>query len=99
MKKDKNMFPIFVMVMAGFILSTIVSIWSLRSLARDNTKEINTLLTYRVYDTISSSLSIPITVSQAMCADSFLADALTTEDEKSEEQAIEEMSRYLNTLK
>jgi len=63
--RDYSMITIFAAVTVSFIFAIIVSIYSLATLARENTKEIDTMLTYRIYDTISSSLNEPIVVSSA----------------------------------
>ena len=97
--RDRGMFPVFAAVSISFLLAIVVSIYSLAKLARENTKELDTMLTYRIYDFISSSLNEPITVSATMACDDFLADFLKREDELSEEEAVSIMQRYLKGLK
>ncbi len=97
--RDRGMFPVFAAVFISFLLAIVVSIYSLTMLARENTKEIDTMLTYRIYDFISSSLNEPITVSQTMACDKFLSDFLMREDELSEEEAVRIMQSYLNSMK
>lgn len=46
---DKGMAPIFAAVSLSFLLAIIVSIYSLAMLARENTKEIDSMLAYRIY--------------------------------------------------
>ena len=97
--RDRSMLPIFAAVSISFLLAIVVSIYSLTMLARENTKEIDTMLTYRIYDSISSSLNEPITVAQTMACDDFLADFLKNEDGMERDEAVAVMQRYLNSLK
>ena len=62
--RDKNVIFIFSVVFVSFLLAIIVSIVSLVMLARENTKEIDTMLSYRIYDQISSNLNEPIIVAR-----------------------------------
>ena len=97
--RDGNMFSIFAAVSISFVLAIIVSIWSLASLARENTKEIDTMLTYRIYDSISSSLNEPIIVAKTMACNDFLSEFLKNEDSMSEAEAVAVMQDYLNSVK
>jgi len=96
---DRSMLPILSAVSIGFVLAIIVSIYSLAKLARENTKELDTMLTYRIYDSISSSLNEPIIVSETMACDEFLSDFLKNEDSMSEDEAIAAMQNYLSGIK
>ena len=96
---DKGMAPIFAAVSLSFLLAIIVSIYSLAMLARENTKEIDSMLAYRIYDSISSSLREPIIVSETMACDKFLSDFLVKEDKMDEQEAVETMQRYLESVK
>ena len=62
--RDKNVIFIFSVVFVSFLLAIIVSIVSLVMLARENTKEIDTMLSYRIYDQISSNLNEPLIVAR-----------------------------------
>ena len=73
----------FAIVILSFVLSTFVSLWSLRIMAQRNLQELSKALASRIYDTISGELMEPITVSRAMAHDSLLASALKNEDETS----------------
>ena len=95
MKRSRSMFPIFIAIISGFVLFTIVSIWSLRNLARENTKEINTMLTYRIYDEISGSLDEPVIVSKSMAGNKLVLDFLQNEDSYTEDEAVAYMQEYL----
>ena len=97
--RDRSMFPIFAAITVSFLLAIIVSIYSLAKLARENTKEIDKMLAYRIYDTISSSLNEPIVVAKTMSCDDFLADFLKNEDGMSEDEAVGIMQGYLGSLK
>ena len=96
---DRSMLPILSAVSIAFALAIVVSIYSLAKLARENTKELDTMLTYRIYDSISSSLNEPIIVSETMACDDFLSDFLRNEGSMSEEEAIAVMERYLSGIK
>ncbi len=97
--KDRSMLPILSAVSCAFALAIIVSIYSLAKLARENTKEIDTMLTYRIYDSIASSLNEPIIVAQTMACDDFLSDFLQDEKNLDEDEAIEIMQSYLSGIK
>lgn len=97
--RDGNMFSIFAAVSISFVLAIIVSIGSLTSLARENTKELDTMLTYRIYDSISSSLNEPIIVAKTMACNDFLSEFIKNEDSMSEQEAISVMQEYLSSVK
>ncbi|HAG69688.1 MAG TPA: hypothetical protein DCL38_06920, partial [Lachnospiraceae bacterium] len=97
--KDKSVIFIFSVVSASFLLAIIVSIVSLVMLARENTKEIDTMLSYRIYDRISGSLNEPIIVARTMACDDFLDTFLEQEASMSEEESIRIMQKYLRDLK
>ncbi len=98
-EQDKSVIPIFAVVSVSFLLAIIVSIISLAMLARENTKEIDTMLSYRIYDQISGSLNEPIIVARTMACDDFLDTFLEGEASMSEEEAVSVMQRYLRDLK
>lgn len=89
----------FAIVIISFVLSTVVSLWSLGQMARDNTEELSKVLAARIYDTISSELSEPIIVSQTMAHDSFLIRTLREEDAYSEEEIAQIMGEYLSGIR
>ncbi len=98
-RKDRSMFPVISAVSFGFIIAICISILSLTMLARENTKEVDTMLTYRIYDYISSSINEPIIVAQTMSCDDFLAGFLLNEDSMDEEEAINVMQDYLSGVR
>ena len=98
-EKDKSVIFIFTVVSVSFLLAIIVSIVSLVMLARENTKEIDTMLSYRIYDQISSNLNEPIVVARTMACDAFLDNFIKEESTMSEEEAIQIMQQYLSRLK
>ena len=98
-QRERNMFPIFAAVFISFLLAIAVSITSLAMLARENTKELDTMLTYRIYDTISSNLNEPIIVAKTMACDEFLSDFLKDEETLSEDDAVAIMKKYLSGVK
>ena len=93
------MFPILAVICVSFFLAIVVSIYSLAKLARENTKEIDTMLSYRIYDSISSSLNEPIIVARTMACNDFLVEFLQNEKYMSEERAINTMRAYLSSVK
>ena len=56
----------FAIVILCFLLSTFVSLWSLRIMARQNLQELSKTLAARIYDTIGGELSEPVTVARTM---------------------------------
>lgn len=97
--KDKSVLFIFSVISLSFLFAIIVSIVSLIMLARENTKEIDTMLSYRIYDQISGSLNEPIVVARTMACDDFLDTFLEKESSMSEEEAVGIMQKYLMDLK
>ena len=69
----------FAIVILSFVLSTIMSLLSLRIMAERNMQELSKTLASRIYDSISSELSEPVTVSRAMAHDTFLIETLKNE--------------------
>lgn len=98
-KEGRRIILMFGFIILSFILASVVSVYSLASLARENTKEIDTMLTYRIYDSISSSLNEPIMVSKTMACDDLLAGFLEDEDDLDEVEAIRMMQSYLAGIK
>lgn len=97
--KSKRFVVVFIVVLVSMLLFTSVSVFSLTNMARENTKEINTMLAYRIYDMISSKLSEPMTVSKTMSCDNFVIEMLKNEDNYSEDEMIEIFRKYLNKIK
>lgn len=89
----------FAIVILSFVLSTFVSLWSLRIMAQRNMQEVSKALASRIYDTISGELMEPITVSRAMANDSLLAAALKNEAAAGNEQTERVLSEYLSRQK
>ena len=94
-----NTFKIVIVVLASFLLSTCVSLWSMTTLSRDHIRDINTMIAARINIAIDKSMREPITVARTMSNDSFLKDALKSEGEKSKKEAVGEMKKYLSALK
>ena len=86
-------------VILSFVLSTFVSLWSLRLMAKRNMQELSKSLASLIYDSISVELSEPIIVSRAMANDTFLIDALKNEASNGMEQTAEALSGYLTGQK
>lgn len=97
--KDQGMLPVFIAISVSFILAIGVSINSLTMLARENTKELDTMLTYRIYDSISSSLNEPINVSKTMACNGFIIDFLEKEKDMDPKESEAIMRKYLSGIK
>ena len=89
----------FAIVIVSFFLSTFVSLWSLRLMAERNMQELGKTLAARIYDSISSELSEPISVSRAMANDVFLIGALGNEADAGTEATGQSIAEYLAALK
>ena len=98
-RKDGSIKLVLSVISVSFILAILVSILSLTLLARENTKEVDTMLTYRVYDVISGNLNEPIIVAQTMSCNDFLIDFLENEDSLTEEEAVSIMQSYLSGVR
>ena len=89
----------FAIVILSFVLSTVVSLWSLRLMAERNMQELSKTLASRIYDSISSELSEPITVSRAMANDTFLIDVLQQEASAGSAVTERKIAEYLSGQK
>ena len=96
---SKDSFPILCVVLASFFLCAAVSMWSLHNLARDNAKEVSSMVAARVYDILSSNTSEPVTVARTMAAEKALMDALEQEASKSEAENVTYFQEYLSRLR
>ena len=97
--KDRGILTVFAAIFFCFILVIGVSINSVATLARENTKEMDTMLTYRVYDSIASTLNEPIIVSKTMACNGFILDFLQKEKDIDEKEAVATMKKYLSGVK
>lgn len=86
-------------VILSFVLSTFVSLWSLRLMAKRNMQELSKSLASLIYDSISSELSEPIIVSRSMANDTLLIDALKNEASNGMVQTAETLAGYLSAQK
>ena len=89
----------FAIVILSFVLSTFVSIWSLRLMADQNRRDLARALAFRIYDSIKSELSEPLTVSRSMARDPFLIKALKEEDPSCGASSEQALARYLTAQK
>lgn len=89
----------FAIVILSFFLSTFVSLWSLRIMAKQNLEAMGETITGRIYDAISGELSEPITVARTMANDRFLIDALKRESRFSEGKAEQLIAGYLSGIR
>lgn len=88
-----------IIVVVSFVLSTFVSLWSLRLMTEQNLQELSKTLAAHIYDSISGELSETITISRTMANDCFLIEALKNEAEAGEKETSLKMARYLTRLK
>ena len=89
----------FLIVFVCFLLSTFVSLGSLRLMADQNMQELSKALAARIYDTISSDLSEPIIAARTMAHDRFLHELLENEANLDVGEVIEQMSSYLSDIR
>ena len=89
----------FAIVILSFVLSTFVSLWSLRMMAHRNMQELSKTLAARIYDSISSELSEPVTVSRVMAHDPFLIAALENESAAGTDATAGVLADYLTAQK
>ena len=89
----------FATVVLCFLLSTFVSLWSLRVMAKQNTQALSKTLAADIYDTISAELSEPVLVSRTMAGDFFLIKALEQEQDYGEEEASRLLTAYLSSIR
>ena len=89
----------FVIVLVSFLLSTFVSLWSLAVMSQRNTRELSRMMAARIYESISSELSEPVTVSLTMARDSFLIRALKEEQNVSLDESAAVIQEYLANIK
>ena len=89
----------FAIVILCFLISTVLSLWSLRLMAERNMQELSKTLASRIYDSISSELSEPVTVSRSMAHDTLLINALSHEPDAGEKKTEEVLARYLSAQK
>ena len=99
MDKNKITKLALVLIFVSFMLSTFISLWSLGVMARNNHRELSRTLASRIYDTIIGELSEPIVVAKTMANDRFLIDALQSEEELTEQEAVQMMIEYLLSVK
>ena len=89
----------FVILLVSFLLSTIISLASLHSMAVNNQREMNKVLAAQIYDTISIELGEPMIVSKTMANDYFLIDMLKNENRLSDESLNKNIQSYLLGIK
>ena len=89
----------FAIVILSFVISTVVSLWSLRLMAERNMQELSKTLASRIYDAISSELSEPVTVSRSMAHDTLLIDVLEKEASAGAAATEKLLSDYLSGMK
>ena len=60
----------FVLVFISFILSTVISMYSLHRMSVENQRDVNILMAARIHDTITSQMTKPIMVAKTMANES-----------------------------
>lgn len=99
MKATKMTGLTIILIVVSFLMTTVISVRSLRTVINDNAEDMTTILSARIYDAINSELSEPIMVARTMSNDSFLKQQLRLEDSVSEEEMLSRMEEYLYTIK
>jgi len=89
----------FGIVIICFVLSTVVSLLSLRVMAERNMQELSKSLASGIYDTLSGELMEPITVSRAMANDALLIRALKNEESAGTAETAAALAEYLSAQK
>ena len=88
----------FALVIVSFLLSTLVSLFSLHLMNERNVREMNRVLTTQVYDYIMGELSGPIMSARTMASNSFLVDTLQNEEQTDDDQFETAMVKYLSSI-
>ena len=89
----------FVLVIVCFLMSTLISLFTIGMVAKRNVEELNKTLAARIYDTISSELSEPTIVARTMASDHFVIEFLANEHSYDQKEAAQVMSEYLSEIK
>ena len=85
----------FATVFICFLLSTFVSLWSLRMMAKQNTQALSKTIAAGIYDAISAELSEPVMVARTMANDQFLIEILQREQGYGDGEANRILKKYL----
>ncbi|MBR0408680.1 MAG: GGDEF domain-containing protein [Clostridia bacterium] len=98
---DKNRITklAFVIVVVCFVLSTFVSLWSLRGMARHNMQDLSKVLAAGIYDSIGGELAEPIVAARAMASDTLFIELLRNEARYDEEEIVKKIGEYLSGIK
>ena len=97
MERDRITALAFAIVIISFVLSTVVSLFSLREMALKNMEKLGMELADRIYDTISIELGEPTVVSQTMAHNSFLINLLK-DDSLPGDEIASSMQDYLHGI-
>ncbi|MEG1657355.1 MAG: GGDEF domain-containing protein, partial [Christensenellaceae bacterium] len=88
---------ICLIIIAGFIITSVISYRSNAGIYEKNVESVSTLASDGVYNEISSIFSQPVNVSVAMANDSLLKTFVADEnDHLTDEHYVQEMRTYLN---
>ncbi|MBP3722329.1 MAG: hypothetical protein J6I62_03635, partial [Selenomonadaceae bacterium] len=98
MKKNPFL-PVYIVVVAIFVLSAGISVYSIGQEGQKNDRRVNTLLAARVYDVISNNLSRAIVMSNSMSNNSFLIEDLKNEDKYAPNEFGANVKKYLANVK
>lgn len=99
MKKRKMVVTTVLFVIICFLITTLISAFSLNKAVNQNDAAMAKLLASTIYDSINNELSKPITVSRTMANDRFLIESLKQESAMSEQNMEQIMADYLTDLK
>ena len=89
----------FVLVFISFILSTVISMYSLHRMSVENQRDVNILMAARIHDTITSQMTKPIMVAKTMANDKFILDFLEYQEDGDLTGNVAVLQGYLSRLR
>ena len=97
MKQKRLLLFTTLLIVISFVLTTTVSVMSLRTVIRGNKEELSKVLASQIYDTINNRLTEPIVAAQTMSLDYFLTEPMKAFDFPNKEQENDVVS-YLKNI-
>ncbi|MDO4460686.1 MAG: diguanylate cyclase [Clostridia bacterium] len=86
----------FILVLVSIVISTVVSMYSMKAMGMENRKELNLVLASGIHDTINSALTEPIMAAKTMASGQALVSFL--EEEESENNTDKDVLNMQKTL-
>lgn len=97
MKQKRLLLFTTLLIVISFVLTTTVSVMSLRTVIRGNNEELSKVMASQIYDTINNRLTEPIVAAQTMSLDFFLTEPMKAYDFPNKEQEDDVVS-YLRNI-